>query len=113
MLAVGAGLCINNTLAVLSGLSGSTGEFRRTPKHRVQHSADPVDDNVYRARRAHGATAELALGCWAFATCGLSAWLGLPLTALFHALFASGLLWVGFHSLAEEQAGTTRIVAAS
>ena len=104
VLAVGAGLCLNNTRAVLSGLTKRVGEFRRTPKHRVRNATDPIDDSVYRARRKWGPAGEIMLGLWASATCVVSLRIGLPLTALFHGLFACGLLWVGMHSLGERRA---------
>lgn len=112
VLAIGAGLCVNNTMAVLSGLGRRTGEFRRTPKHRVQTAEDRIDDSKYRAQRGRSPIAELTLGGWAASTSVLSAWLSLPLTAVFHGFFAAGLLWIGFRSLAEEQEAATRAAAA-
>lgn len=49
-LAVGIGLCVNNTRAVLEGLFSNTGEFIRTPKHAVVQKGDSWKDKSYRGK---------------------------------------------------------------
>jgi cellulose synthase/poly-beta-1,6-N-acetylglucosamine synthase-like glycosyltransferase len=100
VLAIGAGMCVNNTLAVLSGLRGEVGIFRRTPKLAGDARAP---DATYRCQRGALPLAELALGIWAATTAILAARLQLPWTMVFHGLFAAGLLWVGVRSLAAER----------
>lgn len=103
ILATGAGLCVNNTLAVGSALFGATGEFRRTPKNSVLQRGDPIGTRAYRSHRGWASLLEIGLGAWALTTCALSVWLGLPLTAMFHGLFGGGLLWVGVSSVADDR----------
>lgn len=49
-LAVGIGLCVNNSLAVLEGLFSERGEFRRTPKYAVVQKGDSWKDKTYRGK---------------------------------------------------------------
>ncbi len=49
-LAVGIGLCVNNSRAVLEGLFSKTGEFRRTPKYAVIQKGDSWKDKSYRGK---------------------------------------------------------------
>ena len=102
VLAVGAGLSINNSLAVWSGLFGGVGHFQRTPKYDVGGEDLQLSDAAYRPSRGLRPLLELALGAWAGGTCAVSLSLQLPLTAAFHGLFAAGLLWVGAGSLLAE-----------
>ncbi len=110
VLAIGAGLCVNNTIAVLSAVVGPTGEFRRTPKWNVVGGASPIRAHIYGSRRGQTALLEIALGIWAAGNCVLSLLVGLPVTAAFHALFAAGLLWVGASSLLADRPASTDAV---
>lgn len=87
VLSVAAGLAPSVSGAVLSGLGRSGGEFERTPK------------GGYRSRRRLAAAVELALGTWAAGTVAFAVAAGQPAAALFHALFAAGLLATGGASL--------------
>jgi len=49
LMALGAGLALNNALAVLQALVGRHSEFRRTPKHRIEE--DPAGAGARRAGR--------------------------------------------------------------
>ena len=97
VLVIGAGMCVNNTAAVLAAFRKQPGEFRRTPK-RGEH----LDTKVirYTSKRGWLPLAEIGLGLVATTTSILSLGLGHTWSAVFHGLFASGLLWVGSSSLA-------------
>jgi hypothetical protein len=45
---LGTGLCLNNTIAVWQGLRGGGGQFLRTPKFRVESTADAWQSSAYR-----------------------------------------------------------------
>lgn len=45
---LGTGLCLNNTMAVWQGLRGGGGQFLRTPKFRVESTADAWQRSSYR-----------------------------------------------------------------
>lgn len=49
-LALGIGLCVNNSKAVLEGLINRTGEFARTPKFAVVKKGDSWKDKKYRGK---------------------------------------------------------------
>ena len=95
-MALGIGMCVSQTRAVLSGLFGGTGTFVRTPKR-----GDDVSAQHYRARLAGLPGLELLFAAW-FAWGLVSAtrlgnWGSLP----FLSLFFLGFLWVGGLSLRE------------
>ncbi|MEM7199978.1 MAG: glycosyltransferase [Planctomycetota bacterium] len=108
ILAIGAGLCVNNTLALVDGLRRTTGEFRRTPK-LDSRQPQPAPLRSYRPARGPRGAMEVGLGLWALSTWGLATVLGLPFTAAFHGLFACGLLSVGSASLSAEVTSRIRI----
>ncbi len=105
MMALGIGLSLNNSRAVIEALFGEGVEFVRTPKHGV---TDQDGGDHKRKRYTAPATlyslVELALGAYFVATLILavvtSSWASLP----FVSLFAIGFLYVGGSSLAESHA---------
>ena len=99
VIGLGAGLSINNSRGVASGLLGPTGEFCRTPKNNALDPDLRPPTAAYRPRANRVWIVEVVAGCWAIATSLLSVSLGLPLTAIFHGLFGFGLLWVGGSSI--------------
>lgn len=48
ILAVGAGMCLNNCKAVLEALAGHKSEFTRTPKYNVQNRVDNWKAKIYK-----------------------------------------------------------------
>lgn len=100
MMALGIGLSINNTLAVIAGLFGNDIEFVRTPKHGVTtETAHKWKKKKYRAGRMLHSMFELGLGLYFVATIGLAivtgSWVSIP----FLVLFMVGFLYVGSLSL--------------
>lgn len=98
VLALGAGVCVNNTSALIQAMSRNPGEFRRTPKHNVRQDQHRVGLIRYHSPRGFVPLVELGLGLWALTTCLLSLLLGEPAPAMFHGVFAAGLFWVGARS---------------
>jgi len=114
VVAVGAGLAVNNTAAVFAGFGSRTGAFRRTPKHAVIHKQrGDGSSRRYRSPRGLLPLLELLAGAAAATTSWLGVHNGLPGTALFHGLFAVGLIGLGAGSLFEGSAAArhTRDVA--
>ena len=95
-MALGVGMCVGQTRAVLEGLFPQTGEFVRTPKR----GAAPATA-LYRPAQRGWPVIELLLAAWAAwgMACALHAgvWGSVP----FLALFFAGFLWVVVASLRE------------
>ena len=107
LMALGIGLCINNGVAVLEGLSGSPSGFQRTPKFRVEGSS--VSRGDWMALAYRGPRSALILVEAAFATYFIAAiWRGIArgsYAALpFLALFACGFLYVTALSVGQDMA---------
>jgi len=85
LMALGAGLALNNTVAAIRGLGGRPGTFIRTPKVGTRDSSGPQDD--YRARNGWLPWAELAVAIYFLAVVVVAVrwemWMGLPVAALF------------------------------
>ncbi|MCC6673249.1 MAG: glycosyltransferase [Planctomycetes bacterium] len=104
LLALAAGMCINNTAAVCSAFGRDPGEFTRTPKLDIRKGGNAPQPHalgfLYHSKRGFLPLLELGLGAYALATTTLAASQGHWLTAFYHLLFASGLIWVGGESMA-------------
>jgi hypothetical protein len=104
-MALGVGMCVAQTAAVLAGLRRSTGEFVRTPKR-----GNAPASARYRSALSRGGAAELALAAW-FAWALVEAarkglWGALP----FLALFLAGFAWVGTLALRARTGRRSRAV---
>ncbi|MGA9641049.1 MAG: glycosyltransferase [Terriglobales bacterium] len=64
LMALGIGLTITNTRAVLEALVGKQTSFVRTPKYRVESKKDKVGAKKYRKRLGWVPWIELAIGCY-------------------------------------------------
>jgi hypothetical protein len=96
-LAVGAGLTVNNTLAVLGGLRRDPGEWERTPK-TGEHAVGRITP-TYRSRHDPATIVEIVLAAY-FAWLTAYAWQeGHVRPVPFLALLAIGLGYVGCLSL--------------
>jgi hypothetical protein len=100
VLSLGIGLAWNNTRAVLEGLAGSSGEFHRTPKFRLEGQGDGWRQKRYRSPLNPSVLVELSLG-------GYFAWTMISLARAklyaplpFFCLYLFGFLYVGITSLA-------------
>ncbi len=103
LLAVGVGLALNNSVAVLEGIIGQDSPFRRTPKYNLSGAnngwvgrgyAPPVDP------RTGG---ELLLAGYALVTLWAAWRAGDWLLMPFISLFVIGFAWVGWQSLRERR----------
>ncbi len=98
-IALGAGLCINNSRAVLEALFRQKSAFVRTPKYRVGAQKETWIGKKYLARGGLWPALELLLGL----SCGLAAVLcfqtGFYGLAFLDGLFALGYFQVGLASL--------------
>lgn len=99
-MALGIGLSLNNTRAVMEGLFGGDTEFVRTPKHGVTSKQDGWRKKKYKAGRNLFSWVELFFGLYFVVTIVLAittgAWISIP----FLVLFMVGFLYVGTLSLA-------------
>jgi len=99
VLALGIGLAVNNTRAVLEGLRGASGKFHRTPKFQIEGRLGRWGGKRYRAPVSVWALVEIALGCyfaWAMVQSARAGWYA-PLPFFF--LYFFGFFYVGGLSL--------------
>lgn len=99
MMALGMGLSINNTMAVLEGLFGRKAEFIRTPKHGITLTSDRWVKKRYRARRNVYSIIEFGFGLYFCLTIALAIWTGSWVSIPFLLMFMLGFLYVGSLSL--------------
>ena len=110
ILALGAGVSLNNTLAVCSALRRSPGEFLRTPKRVTPEDATR---DTYNSPRGLLPLFEIGLGLWAATTSSLAILQGQWSSAGFHGLFATGLVWVGLRSIQANRRGQAALSPAT
>ena len=108
LIAVGVGLTIINTRAVLEALFGVETGFVRTPKFAVGEGPMNLQNKKYRKRSGWLPYAEILVGTY-FAAMMVFAintfnYFALP----FLALFVFGYWWAGFGTLYQEQQGHLR-----
>jgi len=95
MLAVGIGLCINQTRAVLEALVGKETEFVRTPKHGVSSRNENWIAKRNRAMKNLVPYFETTMGLYFAATVAVACIHGHFISAPFLCLFPIGFLYVG------------------
>jgi hypothetical protein len=108
LMAVGVGLTIINTRAVLEALFGVETAFARTPKYAIGDRPVNLEVKKYRRRSGWLPYAEIAVGTYfigmiAFAIESLN-FFAIP----FLALFVFGYYWAGFGTLYQEYQGRLR-----
>jgi len=103
LLAVGIGLALNNSVAVIEGAIGQDSPFRRTPKYNLSDAnshwvgrgyAPPADSRVW---------GELLLAGYALLTLWAAGQAGYWLLMPFISLYVVGFAWVGWQSLWERR----------
>ncbi len=99
LMALGVGLTITNTKAVLEALFGVKSAFARTPKYRVNKKGEKSQAKVYRKRLGIVPWIELAIGCYFTATVWYAISSENYFTVPFLALFVFGYWYTGFLSL--------------
>src|SRR5262249_50184489 len=64
LMSTGIGLSITNSRAVMEALLGRQSEFVRTPKYRIETSADRITTTRYRKRNRWVPAIEILIGCY-------------------------------------------------
>jgi cellulose synthase/poly-beta-1,6-N-acetylglucosamine synthase-like glycosyltransferase len=109
LMALGVGLTITNTKAVLEALVGHKSAFARTPKYRVQKKGEKSQAKVYRKRLGIIPWIELAIGCYFAGTVYYAVSTENYFTVPFLLLFVLGYWYTGLLSLLQgrfERGGT-------
>jgi len=99
LMALGVGLTITNTKAVLEALVGFKSAFARTPKYRVKKKGEKSQAKVYRKRLGIVPWIELAIGCYFTATVWYAITSENYFTVPFLLLFVFGYWYTGLLSL--------------
>ena len=111
-MAVGIGLSVNNTRAVLDALSGGRARFVRTPKYGIVHRHDHWSTKRYRQSFVGQPFVELGLGLY-FTVGVLYAASSAMLAVLpFLCLFQVGFLYTGLLSLLQQHDATGLVLHA-
>jgi cellulose synthase/poly-beta-1,6-N-acetylglucosamine synthase-like glycosyltransferase len=104
LMGLGIGLAINNSRAVLEGLTKKVGVFERTPKYNIENRRDKWRGKKYRVKTNLATAIEGTLAVWFVVTFTLAwqwgMWLSLPFLYLFLQgycyMYALSLLSGGF-----------------
>jgi cellulose synthase/poly-beta-1,6-N-acetylglucosamine synthase-like glycosyltransferase len=99
LMALGIGLTVTNTRAVLEALLGKKSEFARTPKYHVESRKDKVRTNSYRRRLGWVPWVELLIGCYFAMTVYYAIDNENYITIPFLILFVLGYWYTGLMSL--------------
>ncbi|MHB0878778.1 MAG: cellulose synthase family protein [Anaerolineae bacterium] len=106
LVALGTGMALSNTLAVLRALRHDGGEFERTPKYRLVGSAGKWRGRFYSQGRDLTTLGETALAGYALVTMALAWERGNYYTLPFLALYVIGFAYVVLESIAETRSGS-------
>jgi cellulose synthase/poly-beta-1,6-N-acetylglucosamine synthase-like glycosyltransferase len=99
LMALGIGLTVTNTRAVLEALLGKQSEFTRTPKYHVESKKDKVRANNYRRGLGWVPWVELLIGCYFAITVYYAIDNENYITVPFLILFVLGYWYTGLMSL--------------
>ncbi|HEY6881302.1 MAG TPA: cellulose synthase family protein [Polyangiales bacterium] len=99
MMALGIGLSLNNSHAVLEGLLTRDAEFVRTAKHGITSRNESWKKRKYKATKNIATVLEVLFGLYFVFTIGMAAYTGAWTSIPFLVLFMVGFLYVGVLSL--------------
>lgn len=99
LMALGTGLALNNSRAVLEALFGKGVEFKRTPKHGMEGQAGPWTDKIYTGRLDFAVPGELIMAAYFAFAVHVALTRGLYLAVPFLLMFLCGFLFVSLTSL--------------
>jgi len=99
LMALGIGLTVTNTIAVLEALVGKKSAFARTPKYRVESKKDKLHATKYRKRLGWVPWIELLIGTYFAMTVFYAVQNENYLTVPFLLLFVVGYWYTGLMSL--------------
>ncbi len=108
LMAVGVGLTIINTRAVLEALFGVETAFARTPKYAIGDRPVKLEIKKYRRRSGWLPYAEILVGTYFLGMVVFAIQTYNLLAVPFLLLFVFGYYWVGFGTLYQEQQGRLR-----
>ena len=112
VLAVGIGLAVNNSRAVIEAMMGKTTEFVRTPKYGVQRTGDEWRHKKYSMSMPIQPFVEVALGLYFTGTVFYALQHGIYGTLPFLVLFQVGFLYTGLMSIFQHAGGDDLLVKA-
>ena len=101
LMALGIGLTLTNTLAVIEALIGKQSAFARTPKYRVESKKDKIGRTQYRRRLGWIPWVELLIGSYFATTVYYALQNENYITVPFLLLFVVGYWFTGLMSLLE------------
>jgi hypothetical protein len=102
LMAVGVGLTIINTRAVLEAIFGVKTAFARTPKYAVGERQVNLENKKYRWRSGWLPYAEILVGTYFLGMIGFAIQTYNFFSIPFLALFVFGYYWAGFATLYQE-----------
>jgi cellulose synthase/poly-beta-1,6-N-acetylglucosamine synthase-like glycosyltransferase len=105
VMAIGIGLAVNNTRALIEALFGEPGEFTRTPKYGIERSQDDWQHKKYHQVMPIQPLIEIALGVYFTGTVLYALSNGIYGTVPFLMLFQVGFLYAGLMSLLQQIGG--------
>jgi cellulose synthase/poly-beta-1,6-N-acetylglucosamine synthase-like glycosyltransferase len=112
VMAVGIGLAVNNTKALLEALVGHTSEFARTPKYGIERGGDAWANKKYHQKLPIQPFIEVALGLYFTGAVIYALNNGIYGTLPFLVLFQVGFLYTGLLSLFQQIGGDDLLVKA-
>ncbi|HUF22545.1 MAG TPA: cellulose synthase family protein [Vicinamibacterales bacterium] len=104
VMAVGIGLAVNNTRAVLEAIFRKETEFTRTPKYGIERTGDEWQTKKYHTSMLVQPLIEVTLGLYFTGTVFYALANGIYGTVPFLMLFQAGFLYVGCTSLMQQLA---------
>jgi len=110
VLAVGIGLAVNNTRAVIEGLFGAPGEFKRTPKYGIERAGRGRQHRRYAESMPVQPLIEVAFGLYFTASVIYALAHGIYGTLPFLMLFQFGYLYTGLVSIVQQLGGEGMLV---
>jgi cellulose synthase/poly-beta-1,6-N-acetylglucosamine synthase-like glycosyltransferase len=112
VMALGIGLAVNNTRALIEALFGEAGEFTRTPKYGIERAQDDWQHKRYHQTMPIQPLIEIALGVYFTGTVLYALAHGIYGTVPFLMLFQVGFLYAGLMSLLQQIGGDDLFVKA-
>jgi len=110
VMAVGIGLAVNNSRAVLEALFGRASDFARTPKYGIERAKDEWQNKKYHQPMAVQPFIEVALGLYFTGTVYYALDHGIYGTLPFLMLFQFGFLYTGLMSIFQTAGGDDLLV---
>jgi len=112
VIAIGIGLAVNNTRALIEALFGESGEFTRTPKYGIERAQDDWHHKKYHQSMPVQPFIEIALGLYFTFAMFYALANGIYGTLPFLLLFQFGFLYMGLMSILQQIGGDDLLVKA-